>query len=472
MSKADELLNNAEEAQKAFMSFSQSAVDKIVKAVYQAALSERVSLAKLAFEETGLGVWQDKVIKNVMASQLVYDSLQHQRTVGIVNDDPISGIKELACPVGPLLGLIPVTNPTATVIFKSLITLKSRNPLIISPHAAAKRCTVKAAEICYEAALKAGAPKNCIQWLAKGSPKASGELMEHPRLALILATGTEALVRKARVSGTPVIGVGPGNVPVYLGATADRSFAIKSILLSKTFDNGTVCAGEQAIVVKKLCAKECKAELENQGAYFMKPDEIEALGKVAFDKERGLMNAAVVGQSVEKIADMAGFKAPAGSRVLIGEINGVGPDYPLSAEILAPILAYYVEHDFDEAIERCSEITNYGGRGHTAVIYSNTEERVEYFSKAINAGRILVNTPATQGALGGMFNSLTTSFTLACGTSGKNNTTDNITATNLINIHRISRRRPNPMWTGINHELFTDSSLSAEELAKRYYQNF
>jgi acetaldehyde dehydrogenase/alcohol dehydrogenase len=472
MSRSDGIIGNALQAAAEFRRFDQHQTDRIVRAVYRAALRERVSLAKMAAEETQLGVWQHKVIKNVIATQLVYTNIRFERTVGVLREDPRNGLVEIAQPVGPILGLIPVTNPTSTVIFKALICLKSRNPLIISPHNAAKRSIAEASRICYEAALAAGAPENCIQWLSKSTPRNTGELMSHRGLSLIVATGTMALVREAYSSGTPVIGVGPGNVPVYIGATADVPFAVHSILSSKTFDNGSVCASEQAIVVKREVAGSVIEEFQRQKAYFLDQGEIEQVGRIAFDQDRRLMAASVVGQPVSRIAGMAGIEVPPDTSVLVAELYGVGRDYPLSAEVLAPILAFYIEDDFDGAIERCSEIMRYGGMGHTAVIYSNTDERIEYFSSVIDAGRILVNMPATQGALGGMYNTLDPSFTLACGSGGNNISTDNITARHLLNIHRITRRRPNPRWHHFDHLLFLDESVPVESIESEYNRNF
>jgi len=472
MSRADEIMERAFQAASAFRAFSQEETDSVVRAVYLAALAERVRLAKLAHEETGIGVWQHKVIKNIIAAQLVYEDIKNQKTVGVISEDPHSGVAEVAQPLGPILGFIPVTNPTSTTIFKSLISIKTRNALIICPHHGARKSVAAAAEICYRAAFRAGAPPDCIQWLDKPVPETVNELMSNPRLALILATGTDTLVRKAHTSGTPVIGVGPGNVPVYIGATADIPFAVRSIIESKTFDNGSVCASEQAVVVKRDAAGPVIKEFERQHAYFLTSDQIEKVNRIAFDKEQGTMTVAVVGQSVQKIAQMAGIKIPSKTILLIAPLGGVGKDYPLSAEILAPILAFYIEDEFDDAIQRCSEIIRYGGTGHTAVIYSNSDERIEYFSRVINAGRILVNMPSTQGALGGIYNTLSPSFTLACGTGGHNITTDNITARHLLNIHRITRRRPNPRWMSVRTSIFLDEEIPAEMMESEFNRNF
>jgi acetaldehyde dehydrogenase/alcohol dehydrogenase len=279
------------------------------------------------------------------------------------------------------------------------------------------------------------------------------------------------LVKASYSSGTPTIGVGSGNVPVYIGATADIPFAVQNILMSKTFDNGSICASEQAIVVKKAMAEKVIAEFEIQKAYFLSPEEIEKVGRIAYDKERGMMLAGVVGQPVQRIAEMAGIQVPLDASVLIAQLDQVSHEHPLSAEILAPILAFYVEETFEAAIARCMEITRFGGIGHTAVIYSNNPERIEYFSRNLDVARILVNTPSTQGALGGMFNTLPPSFTLSCGSGGKNSTTDNISTRNLLNIHRICRRRVNDRWKNIDLRKYLDESLTAEEIEREFNKN-
>ena len=472
MSRADTLLTNAVAAAAAFRQLDQAATDRIVEAVYLRALDARVSLARMAVEETGLGVLEDKVTKNLIATQLVYEDIRHERTVGVIASDACAGLQEVAQPVGPVLAYVPVTNPSSTTIFKILIALKTRNPLIISPPQAARRTCVAAAELCAEAARSAGAPEHAVQWLAKPSPRALDTLMADRRLALILATGTSRLVQKALQTGRPVLGVGPGNVPVYIGATADVHFAVHGVMASKLLDNGTVCASEQALVVKESMRETVVTEFARHRAHVLAPDEVAAVGRVAYDAERATMAATVVGQSAGQIARSAGIDVPEGTRLLIAPLDGVGPDHPLSAEILAPILALYVERDFDTAIARCSEITRHGGRGHTAVIYSNDDERIEYFSRAVDAGRILVNVPATQGALGGMVTGLRPSFMLSCGPGGGNVTMDNITARHLLNIHRIARHRPAPQWAALDMDLVMDEEVDGAELARRYRANF
>ncbi|MGB7063272.1 MAG: aldehyde dehydrogenase family protein [Candidatus Zixiibacteriota bacterium] len=471
MAFTDEIIQRAQEAATAFRDLDQPRTDRIVRAVYLAAMDNRVRLAIMAAEETGMGIGPHKVIKNVIASQLVYEHIKNHKTVGVISEDSFSGIIEMAQPLGPVLALIPAINPTSTTIFKILITMKTRNPLILSGNAIAKNCVAETARVCYQSALKAGAPEHCVQWLAKPNPKTTKELMSHRGLALILATGAGELVKASYSSGTPTIGVGSGNVPVYIGATADVPFAVGNILMSKTFDNGSICASEQAIVVKKEIAEKVTAEFKIQKAYFLSPEEIEKVGRIAYDKERGVMLAAVVGQPVQRIAEMAGIEVPVDASVLIAKLDEVSRSQPLSAEILAPILAFYSEETFESSIARCMEITRFGGIGHTAVIYSNAPERIEYFSKNLDVARILVNTPSTQGALGGMFNTLPPSFTLSCGSGGKNSTTDNISTRHLLNIHRICRRRVNQRWMSIDHRKYLDESLTAEEIEKEFSKN-
>jgi acetaldehyde dehydrogenase/alcohol dehydrogenase len=471
MFSPDEIIQRAKKAFNFFKKLDQAETDRIVRAAYLAAMNNRVHLARLAAEETGLGIWQDKVIKNVIASQLVYEHIKNQKTAGVISEDSFSGIIEMAQPLGPILALIPVINPTSTSIFKILISMKTRNPVIISAASAAKNCVAETARICYEAALKTGAPEHCIQWLTKPNLMKTTELMIHPGLALILATGTGELVKTSYSSGTPTIGVGAGNVPVYIGASADIPFAVQNIMISKTFDNGSICASEQAVVVKKEMADQVVAEFRKQKAYFLSTEEIEKVGRMAYDKERGVMSAAVVGQSVQRIAGMAGIQVPADTSVLIARLRSVSREQPLSAEILAPILAFYVEKDFETSIERCAEIIRFGGIGHTAVIYSNNPERIEYFSRALDVARILVNTPSTQGALGGMFNSLPPSFTLSCGSGGKNSTTDNISTRHLLNIHRICRRRVNERWRNFDRCKYLDETQTAENIEREFDKN-
>jgi acetaldehyde dehydrogenase/alcohol dehydrogenase len=437
----DEVMGKARQAAEEFSKFDRQQTDSILKAVYEAAFNQRFCLAQMAHEETGIGKVDDKVIKNIIATRFVYHDIKNFPAVGVVSEDPETGITEIARPLGPVFAITPVTNPTSTVLFKILISIKTRNPLIISPHGAARKCSIEAARICYEAAMEAGAPDHCIQWLKRVSKDDVLAFMSHKKTALILATGSVGLVRAASSSGNPTIGIGPGNVPVYVGKTADVRFAVDQILVSKTFDNGTICASEQAVVVSKYNAEEVKAEFKRRKAYFLNPEEIKLLEPVAFNSAQKVMNASVIGQPAHKIAEMAGFAVPEDTSVLIAELDKVGLDAPLSFEILAPILAFYKVENFEQGIARCREINRYGGLGHTASIFSTDEAKIRHFAETMNAGRIVVNQPSSQGALGGTYNALQPSMTLACGTGGKNITTDNISARHLINIQRIAKRK-------------------------------
>ena len=462
----------AKTAAAIFGQLSQEHVDKIVYEVCKAGFNNRVQLAKLAIEETQLGVFEDKVIKNVVSTQFIYEDIKNEKTVGIISENHKTGIIEIAEPIGPIFAITPVTNPTSTVLFKILIALKSRNPIIIRPHTKALSCSGRAAEICYEAALKADAPENCIQWLGRTSREETHALMAHEDLALILATGGGSLVRAAYSSGTPAIGVGAGNVPAFIEKSADIPFAVEQIFNSKTFDNGTVCASEQAIVVEKSIAENVKKEIKSRAAYFLSQEEIIKIEKVAYDQKRGIMNADIIGQPAEKIAKAAGINVPHGTKLLVAPLEGVGDNYPLSSEILAPIIAYYEGDDFDSSVNICIDLNFYGGTGHTASIFSNDNEKIKSYAQVMDAGRIVVNTPSSQGGVGGIFNTLHTSFTLGCGTRGNNSTTDNITATHLLNIQRIAKRRDNERFVRFDAKKYFDEKLDFNVLEKEFNLNF
>jgi acetaldehyde dehydrogenase/alcohol dehydrogenase len=458
-------------AAEVFRNYTQEQTDRIVEAVFKAGFNNRVRLAKLTYDETKLGKWEDKVIKNVIATQYVYQDIKDMKTVGVINEDKEQGVVEVAAPVGPIFAVTPITNPSSTVLFKILIAMKSRNPIIIRPHGSARRCSVEACRLLYEAALEAGAPEKCVQWIKTTTRDEVLELMSHHRINLILATGSVELVRAAQKSGNPAIGIGPGNVPVYIGRSADVPFAVEQIVLSKTFDYGTVCASEQAVVVNSDNVDAVIHEFKKHKAYFLSQDEIKRLEPVAFNNETKVMKVEVIGQSPAKIAEMAGFEVPPDTSILIAPLEEIGIQSPLSLEILAPILAFYVADNFDQAIALCRRINRYGGLGHTASIFSNDEEKIEYFSSAINAGRILVNTPASQGALGGTYNRLRPSLMLACGTRGKNITTDNISVRHLLNIHRIARRNVCPYMTSEFVHNFLDENLDWENMKGKFGDN-
>jgi len=441
----DETVQRSLAAAQGFGLLNQEETDKIVHAVYREAFNNRWKLAEMAYHETGIGILRDKVIKNIIATRFVYRDIKKIATVGVISEDQESQIVEIARPMGPIFAITPVTNPTSTALFKILIAMKSRNPIIIFPHGSARRSTVEAARLCYEAALNAGAPENCIQWVSQATRDQVLAFMSHKRIALVLATGSVSLVRAAYHSGNPAIGVGPGNVPVYIGKSADVPFAVDQILLSKLFDNGTICASEQAVVVSHYNAQQVRDEFVKQGAYFLLPDEIEKVGRFAINTAQHSMNPEVIGKAAIEIARLAGVSVPEGTNLLIAELEKqqVGIQWPLSLEILAPILAFYEVAGFDEGIAMCKRINEHGGLGHTVSIFSNDDVKIRYFAHELNAGRIVVNTPSSQGALGGLYNSLTPSMTLACGSGGKNFTTDNISVRHLLNIQRIAYRKIN-----------------------------
>jgi acetaldehyde dehydrogenase/alcohol dehydrogenase len=469
---ADTVLDKAVVAAQVFKSMDQAAVDHVVGEVFRAAYDARLELARLASQETGIGIFAHKVIKNIWASLLVYDNIRDQKTVGEIGRDPFRGITEIAQPRGPILALTPMTNPTSTIIFKVLIALKTRNPLIFSPHGAARKCSRAAVDVLLEAAVRAGAPENCLQFITKRHKDYLYHIMRHPDLALIVATGTRQIVKEAYGSGKPVIGIGPGNVPVFVHQTADLELAADSIVLSKTFDNGTVCASEQALVVEKKVAEKLRPLLERNGCFFCSAEQARSLGPVVFDSQNRLMRAEVVGQPAQVLAEMAGFSVPPEIGLLIAPCDGVGSGYPLSYEILTSLLTYYVVDSYEDALATCVRLNALGGQGHTVSVYTNSNQVIEDFTTHLSAGRLLVNTPATQGAIGGVYNSLNPSFTLSCGTEAGNIFTDNITTTHLLNIHRIARRRPNRRWESIPEDRWTDPALDSQAIQELYNKNY
>lgn len=463
----DDVMHKAVQAASEFRKLNQEQTDRIVEAVYKAGFNNRVRLAKMAFEETKLGVLKDKIMKNVIATRIVYEDIKYQKTAGIIYEDLARGIVEIAQPLGPIFAITPVTNPTSTVLFKVLISLKSRNPIIIRPHGAAKKCSCEAAGICREAAIAAGAPANSIQCVKQSTEEETLNFMSHRHTAMIIATGSTSLVRAAYRSGNPAIGVGPGNVPVFIGRTADVPFAVEQIFVSKTFDNGTVCASEQALVVRSCHVDEVIRQFKLRKAYFMTPDEIKCLEPVVYNTHSRSMRTEVIGQPAPIIAEMAGINVPSDTTLLIAQLDEVGIQSPLSMEILAPVLAFYVANNFEQAAELCRKINVNGGMGHTISMFSNSEERIMYFASVMDAGRILINTPASQGAIGGTYNSLRPSLTLACGSGGKNITTDNITARHLLNIQRIAYRRPHRDLRQDVMDLYFDESIDADSFEMR-----
>lgn len=431
-----DLIKSAKQAQEEYKNFSQEQIDKIVQVASEAVEKESVKLAKMAWEETGFGKWQDKVIKNKFASKYVYENIKNLKTVGIINENKESKFFEVAVPVGVIAALIPSTNPTSTAIYKILISLKTGNGIVVSPHPNAKNSTLEAVEILRKASEEAGAPKGLIGCIKTPSIGATNELMKHNDTSLILATGGEAMVRAAYSSGTPAIGVGPGNGPAFIDKSANVPLAVKRILDSKTFDNGVICASEQSIVVEKNMKDVVIRELKKQGAHFLNEEESKSLGKVILGPS-GTMNPKVVGKSVEKIASMVGLNVPSDAKVLISEQNTVSHQNPYSMEKLAPILAFYVVENIEEAVTLCTEILMNEGKGHTMVLHCNSESLIREFGLKMPVSRVLINTPGALGGIGAT-TGIMPALTLGCGAVGKSSTSDNVGPMNLINIRRVA----------------------------------
>jgi len=430
------LIANAKKAQEIYKTFTQEKVNAIVEAVAMAAEKAATKLAKMAWEETGFGRWEDKIVKNRFASRVVYENIKDMKTVGIIREDKENRFFEVAVPVGVVAGLIPSTNPTSTTIYKTLIALKSGNGIVVSPHPNAKKCIIETAKILNEAAVNAGAPEGLIGCITIPSLEGTNVLMSHKDTALILATGGEAMVKAAYSSGTPAIGVGPGNGPAFIDKSAKVSLAVKRILDSKTFDNGVICASEQSIVVESSMKEAVIKELKNQGAYFLNEEESKKLGNFIL-RANGTMNPQIVGKSVEALASMANLDVPAGARVLISEQTTVGKNNPYSREKLTPILAFYTVETVEEGIKLCTEILMNEGKGHTLVLHSEDESVIREFGIRIPVSRLLVNTPGALGGIGGSTN-LVPALTLGCGAVGGSSTSDNIGPMNLLNIKRVA----------------------------------
>jgi acetaldehyde dehydrogenase (acetylating) len=421
-------------AQKKFSEFSQEQVDSIVAAMCAAAEENAVALAKMAKEETGYGRWQDKVVKNTFASRWVFEAIKDMKTIGVLNEDHENQIVEIGVPVGVIAALIPSTNPTSTVIFKALIGLKAGNALVFSPHPTAVKCISETVRILNEAALRAGAPEGLLGCLTIPTMGGTDALMKHKDVSLILATGGEPMVRAAYSSGTPAIGVGPGNGPAFIERSADIPKAVRQILESKTFDNGVICASEQAIVVEQEVREAVIAEMRRQGFYFLNADESEKLGKFLL-RPNMTMNPAIVGKDAQELAVLAGLNVPADAKVLVSHQNSVSHGNPYSREKLTTVLAFYTEPDWEQACLRCLEILGNEGKGHTMTIHSRNEEVIREFALKKNVSRLMINTPAALGGIGASTN-LLPALTLGCGAVGGSSTSDNVGPMNLLNIRR------------------------------------
>ena len=430
-----DLIAKAKIAQKKLGEMSQSEIDRIVKAISDSAYNNAEKLAKMAEEETGFGKWQDKIVKNTFASKGVYEYIKDLKTVGIINEDKDKKLVEVAVPVGVVAGLIPSTNPTSTAIYKAMISIKAGNSIVFSPHPMGKKCILETVRIISEAAVAAGAPEGTIGCMSIPTMQGTDQLMKHSDISLILATGGTPMVKAAYSSGNPAIGVGPGNGPAFIEKSADIPLAVKRILDSKTFDNGTICASEQSIVVEACSKDKVVAELKAQGAYFLNREEADRLAGFIL-RSNGSMNPQIVGKSVEAIAKMANLNVPTGARVLISEETNVGHKYPYSREKLAPILGFFCEETWEKACEKCIDILNNEGAGHTLIIHSNNEAVIREFALKKPVSRLLVNTPGSLGGIGAT-TSLVPALTLGCGAVGGSATSDNVGPMNLLNIRRL-----------------------------------
>ena len=450
VTNAQELTKRIEqlrEAQKQFATFSQEQVDEIFRQAALAANHNRIKLAKMAVEETGMGIVEDKVIKNNFAAEYIYNQYKNMKTCGVLEEDKTSGITKVAEPIGVISAIVPTTNPTSTAIFKCLIALKTRNAIIISPHPRAKNSTIEAARVVLEAAVKAGAPEGIIGWIDQPSVELSQNVMRESDI--ILATGGPAMVKAAYSSGRPALGVGAGNTPAIIDESAHIKMAVNSILLSKTFDNGVICASEQSIIVLEEVYDEVKKELAERGAYILKGEEIDKVRSIILN-EKGGLNADMVGQSAYKIAKMAGVNVPESAKVLVGEVTSVELEEPFSHEKLSPVLAMYKAKSFEEALDKADRLIELGGMGHTSVLYTDqlkNRDRVLTFGERMKTARTLINMPAAQGAIGDLFNfKLAPSLTLGCGSWGGNSVSENVGPKHLINVKSIAERRENMLW--------------------------
>jgi len=439
--EARRLVEQAAKAQEVLAQFSQEQTDAVVQAMAEAARRHAEPLARLAVEETTYGVVADKVEKNLFSARDVYNAIRGLKTVGIVREDPENGVVEVAVPAGVVAAIIPCTNPTSTAIFKALIALKGRNAIVMSPHPAAVRCIQETARVMAEAALAAGAPEGCLSCLSQPTMEATQELMRHRSTAIILATGGAGLVRAAYSSGKPALGVGPGNVPAYVHSSANIPKAVADILTGKTFDNGTICSSEQHMVVDAAIADRFKAEVERQGGFFLDSQQAAAVARELI-LPNFRVNSKMVGQSAERIAREAGITIPPGTRALVAPLEGVGRKYPLSAEKLSPVLSFYVVKDWQQGLDVCTRLLEFGGMGHTMAIHTGDEKVAREFALKAPAFRLVVNTPAPHGSIG-YSTRLFPSMSLGCGTPGGNITSDNISPMHLVNIKRLAyEKRP------------------------------
>ena len=457
----DELVQKGLVALDEFRLLDQDQVDYIVAKASVAALDQHGVLAKHALDETGRGVFEDKATKNLFACEHVVNNMRHTKTVGIISEDDVTGLTLIAEPVGVIAGITPTTNPTSTAIFKSLISLKTRNPIVFAFHPSAQESSAHAAQVVYDAAVAAGAPKNCIQWITLPSMEATSALMNHPGIATILATGGNAMVRAAYSCGKPALGVGAGNVPAYVEKTANIQQAAHDIIMSKSFDNGMVCASEQAAIVDKEVYAEFKKELESYHVYFVNKKEKALLENYCFGVKanskncaEGKLNADIVGKPAAWIAEQAGFSVPEGTNILAAEVAEVGPKEPLTREKLSPIIAVLKSENTEDGIAKSRQMVEFHGLGHSAAIHTRNEQLAKDFGREVKAIRVIWNAPSTFGGIGDVYNAFLPSLTLGCGTYGRNSVGNNVSAVNLLNIKKVGRRRNNMQWFKVPSKIY------------------
>ena len=451
----DELAIKGVEALNEMADFTQEQVDHIVHHAAIAALDKHMYLAKLAVDETGRGIYEDKAIKNMYASEYIWNSIKNDKTVGVIAEDKEQGLVSIAEPVGVICGVTPTTNPTSTTIFKALIALKTRNSIVFAFHPSAQKSSAEAARIVRDAAIEAGAPKNCIQWIEEPSIEATGLLMNHPKIATVLATGGPGMVKAAYSTGKPALGVGAGNVPAYIAADAKVKRAVNDIILSKSFDNGMICASEQAAIVDAAIYDEVKAEFEaHQCVIISKKADIAKLEKVVLNEARTAVNGAIVGHSAIEIAEKAGLKVPAGTKLLLAEIPDATMEHPLALEKLSPVLALIKSDGVEDGFKKAEGMLNLGGLGHTAVIHTENEELQLQYGIRMKACRVLVNSPSAEGGIGNIYNNMIPSLTLGCGSYGHNSISHNVSSFDLLNVKTLSKRRNNMQWFRVPPKIF------------------
>ncbi|MBS4219648.1 bifunctional acetaldehyde-CoA/alcohol dehydrogenase [Bacillus sp. FJAT-49711] len=458
LSMVDELVYKGLDALEKFRDYDQEKIDAIVKSMALAGLDQHMPLAKLAVEETKRGVYEDKIIKNIFSTEYIYHNIKYDKTVGIINENEYEGVIEIAEPVGVIAGVTPVTNPTSTTMFKALSAIKTRNPIIFAFHPSAQNCSREAARVLRDAAIKSGAPEYCIQWIEQPSVEATRTLMNHTGVSLILATGGAGMVKSAYSSGKPALGVGPGNVPCYIEKTANIERSVNDLILSKTFDNGMICASEQAVIIDKEIYARTQKEMIDNNCYFLNEEETQKIEKLVINEKSCAVNADIVGMAAYKIAQMAGVKVPEDTKILVAELEGVGPEFPLSREKLSPVLACYKVSTLEEGLTRCEEMLAFGGIGHSAVVHTTDDAVMEAFGMRMKAGRIIVNAPSSQGAIGDIYNAYMPSLTLGCGTYGGNSVSSNVGAVHLINTKIVAKRNVNMQWFKVPPKIYFEKN--------------